>query len=310
MSRESEMILKELQKMLDEHGDDIEDEKDLDAFLQQITENPDFWRKATKGPETADDYIELAWDAPSKKKHIEYLEKALELEPENLEAGIMLAQIQIKDPTEFVIAAADLKAKGDRQMEREGHFREDMGEFWLVLETRPYMRVCFAYMQGLVACGMMEKAKAECIRMLELCENDNLGVRHNLMHLYAQFEEEEAALALHKRYGERDVTGMLLPLSVLYYKKGDLDKAKVYLDRLAKRNKDTKKFIRAAEKEGLDVVLERVLEAEEPYGYRPNTEEELAEHISGNQSLYVTMGAYFQWANKQLKTTRKKSERT
>lgn len=37
-------------------------------------------------PQTADDYLELAEDATSKKKKLEYLSKALELEPENLDA--------------------------------------------------------------------------------------------------------------------------------------------------------------------------------------------------------------------------------
>lgn len=41
-------------------------------------------------PETADDYLDLAEQATSKKKHMEYLRKALELEPDNLDARLQM----------------------------------------------------------------------------------------------------------------------------------------------------------------------------------------------------------------------------
>lgn len=46
---------------------------------------------------------------------------------------------------------------------------------------------------------MMHRAIDEGQRLLDLCENDNLGVRYQLMHLYAYMEDEMHALALHKR---------------------------------------------------------------------------------------------------------------
>ena len=65
--------------------------------------------------------------------------------------------------------------------------------------------------------------------MLKLCEGDNLGVRYQLMHLYAYIEDEMHALALHKKYGDDEETQMLLPLAILYYKQNQFDKVVVKL---------------------------------------------------------------------------------
>ena len=75
-----------------------------------------------------------------------------------------------------------------QQLKPEGYFKEDVGAFWEILETRPYMRVCYTYFDALISCGMMHRAIDEGQRLLELCENDNLGVRYQLMHLYATWK--------------------------------------------------------------------------------------------------------------------------
>jgi len=108
-------------------------------------------------------------------------------------------------------------------MEKSGAFKEYAGEFWTAFETRPYMRVRYTYFDVLISCGMMRRAIDEGQRLLELCENDNLGVRYQLMHLYAYMEDEMHALALHKQFDSYEETQMLLPLAVLYYKLNQFD---------------------------------------------------------------------------------------
>lgn len=96
------------------------------------------------------------------------------------------------------------------------------------------------YINMLTSNGMMGKAIEECEDVLRLNENDNMGVRYILMHLYAFMEDEKKALALYKKYGEYDESQILLPLSILYFKLGNTRRATSYLERLAKANKDTK----------------------------------------------------------------------
>ena len=91
----------------------------------------------------------------------------------------------------------------------------------------------------------IREAMKQYEEMLRLCENDNLGARYRLIHLYVYFEDEQAALALYNQYEQEDSTQFLLPLSMLYYKKMNLKESLKYLKLLKKANKDTQEFFQA-----------------------------------------------------------------
>ena len=160
------------------------------------------------------------------------------------------------------------------------------------------MRVCYTYFQTLIECGMMRCAINEGERLLKLSEGDSLGVRYQLMHLYAYTEDEMHALALHKKYGGYEETQMLPPLAILYYKQNQFDKAKDYLNRLAKVNRDTKKFMRLeAKHDGYSLRMERGM-----HGYRPGTIEELVDaYLNSTYPLNATPH-FSQWAYQYLRT--------
>ncbi len=301
MSRESEKVLKELQKFLDAHAEDTKNEADADALTERFFAeyNQKCIGQKDHAPETADDYLDLAEQATSKKKCVEYLHKALALEPDNLDARLQLITRTLEEALdEQRLALQELLDAADKQMEKTGAFKEYAGEFWTAPETRPYMRVRYTYFDVLISCGMMRRAIDEGQRLLELCENDNLGVRYQLMHLYVFMEDELHALALHKQFDSYEETQMLLPLAVLYYKLNQFDKAEDYIKRLAKANKDTKKFLRAAAHDELDDYIDEL----NPYGYQPFTIEELLDELMKSSYLFESVPYFFAWASKVLVT--------
>lgn len=300
MSRETEKILKQLMQYMEDHQDELDDGADENVLAQQFMKEYNASRQPKNVlslPQTADDYLELAENTSAKKKKQEYLSKALELEPDNLDVSRMIAELNSKKPEDLLDALSTLLEKGNSLMERDGYFQDCMGDFWGVLETRPYMRLRHSYLELLIQCGMMGKAVAEAEEMLRLCSNDNLGIRYELMHLYAYLENEEGALALHKRYDGYDESQMLLPLAVLYYKKADFERSLQYLRRLAKANKDTKKFMRMMTDDGLDEYLDKM----NPYGYQPFSIEELIYEHFENHYLFDGAGFFFDWAYRSLK---------
>ena len=308
MSRETEKVLKELQKFLDAHAEDAADEADVDALTERFfaAYNRKCNDQKDSAPETADDYLDLAEQAASKKKCVEYLHKALELEPDNLDAKLQLiTRTTEQQLDEQRLALQELLDAADKQMEQTGAFKEYAGEFWTAPETRPYMRVRYTYFDVLISCGMMRQAISEGQRLLELCESDDLGVRYQLMHLYVFMEDEMHALALHKQFDSYEETQMLLPLAVLYYKLNQFDKAEDYIKRLSKANKDTKKFLRAAAHDELDDYIDEL----NPYGYQPFTIEELLDELMKSSYLFESVPYFFAWASKVLvtKSTSKKS---
>lgn len=306
MSRETEKAMKELTKYLNKHQGELTDDADINKLVNQFMEtyNSSLQQgRAAVFPQTADDYLELAEEATTKKKKAEYLSKALELEPDNLDAACEIAEMNAKYPEDLLNALLPIIEKGTSLMEQNGFFRDYMGEFWGVIETRPYMRLRYLYLDTLTQCGMIHEAIKEAEELLRLCENDNLGVRYHLMHLFAHFEDEESALALHKQYDDYEECQMLLPLAILYYKKMDFDTSLQYLRRLAKINKDTKKFLRMMASGNVGECLAEM----NPAYYQPFTIEELVQEYFTNRYLFDSVGYFFDWANRKLKKTPNKS---
>lgn len=254
--------------------------------------------------ETAEDYLEMAEEAGSKRKKLELIEKALELDPENIEAHVFKAELTGKSKRELLETVDRLLKREEERLKREGLFGKDsIGEFWLLYETRPYMRLLQLQMTTLLECGMMTQAARTGERMLELCENDNLGVRHGLMHIYALLERETEAKRLRKRYREENSALLLLPLSVLYYKRGDEEKARAVLKEVGQYNKDLKKFVASACKNDVDKYWDDM----SPYGYRPFCIDELVYEHDAYQFLFSTTPEYFLWAKEVLRGDRQKA---
>lgn len=308
INAKDEKIFVELFEFLAEHEDEIsspEDERKLiDRFLAEhpIVEHMKANEERLANPQTSDDYYTLAENATTKKKKIEYLNKSLELDPDNLYSGMMLALLTMKDPVDYLEHLSALLAKGEILMEKGNYFQEHTGDFWTVQETRPFMRLLHGYMLMLISCNMINAAIEKAKELLKLCENDNLGVRYTLIHLYAKIEDEYAALMLHRRYGGMEEAQMLLPLAVLYFKKYELNRSLEYLQRLCKINKNTKKFIKAVKNSDLDSYRSEEMNF---FVYQSGTIQELITEYDENGFLFDDVPFFFEWADRALRKKRK-----
>lgn len=104
------------------------------------------------------------------------------------------------------------------RLEDERYFEKDnIGFFYEIFETRPYIRGLYAKADYLLLDGKMKQARDVCKEILRLNNNDNTGARYLLMAIYAYLEEEKEMLKLYKKYPE-EALGILFPLFILYYK--------------------------------------------------------------------------------------------
>lgn len=301
MSRETEKVFKQMQKYIEQNGSEDMDEDEMSAMIDDFMQK--YNDSLTVGiteetARTSEDFLELAENADNEGSALKYAKKALKLDPDNLDAERMVALISAEDQIDLLDKLEHALEHGEKVMKEIGCADEDsIGSYWGITETRPYMRLKMEYMNTLKDSGMIRKAMAECEDMIRLNENDNMGVRFTLMHLYAFMEEEQKALELHKKYDSYEETQMLFPLSILYFKLADMEKAFEYLKRLLAANKDTKKFLRAVVKGS----LERYADELSDFGYRPFTIEELLTELMENRELFDTVPGYFYWANEMLK---------
>ncbi len=83
-----------------------------------------------------------------------------------------------------------LVAPGERTLGKET-FEEDIGDFWAILETRPYMRARLGLAQCLYAVGRKEEGAAHYREMLRLNPNDNQDVRDLLAVCLLEIGQDE-----------------------------------------------------------------------------------------------------------------------
>lgn len=85
------------------------------------------------------DYLDLAEQASRKKDKREYLAKAAELEPDNVEVKLAQAELDSKGPLDMLEILPGMIAAEEKRLKDQEIYQRSKGDFWLDFETRPYM---------------------------------------------------------------------------------------------------------------------------------------------------------------------------
>ena len=185
--------------------------------------------------EQSDDLLFEAYDEPVKSKAIKLAKQALEINPDNIDAENFITKFETNTIKKLDRYKETLD-KEQAKLEKEDIFnKENIGIFWGLIETRPYMRTKHSYMLTLMELGRYTEAIKQGEELLELCQNDNQGIRYLIMGLYTVLEKFEECEKIYNSYSD-DSTFMLFPLSIMYYKKGDYKKAKKILKEIQENN--------------------------------------------------------------------------
>jgi tetratricopeptide (TPR) repeat protein len=159
-------------------GHDFASLDEANAFLQQqlATGQPLVAPPATP-LEEAQELVYQALETTGPRR-LRFAREALARSPDCADAYVLLAEAS-GDPQE----ARALYEQGVRAGERAlgpAPFREDVGHFWGILETRPYMRARHGLAAVLWHLGEREAAIGHVQDLLRLNPGDNQGVRYTL----------------------------------------------------------------------------------------------------------------------------------
>ena len=143
-----------------------------------------------------------ALDSDSIKESLRLAEQALALDPDCVDARMLRAERTITDPEALIAACKNAVAAGDRSL-GEKFFEDNVGEFWGILETRPYMRAR-AKLANLLRHrpGRLAEAISHYEAMLDLNASDNMGLRYALLGCYLEQGRADATAALMDRFDE------------------------------------------------------------------------------------------------------------
>lgn len=174
MNTEKDLIrlMEEIQKR------GLKSDQEIQDFFKEIQGDFNNLPKSKRTKKShAEDLVYEAYELPpSKGKKL--IKKALELDPNNVEAYNYLAGLE-KDLNKAIQLYEKAVKVGEKTLGKK-FFKEEKGHFWGMVQTRPYMRAKISLAGCLYANKEDDKAIAIYEEMLELNPNDNQGVRYLL----------------------------------------------------------------------------------------------------------------------------------
>lgn len=185
--------------------------------------------KADEAHYTAQDLVYQAWETQGAQR-IRLARKALEVWPDCADAYVILAEAAATHEEKRKLYAAGVAA-GERAVGRRA-FKEDVGHFWWVFETRPYMRARAGLASVLWSTGETEEALAHLRDLLRLNPGDNQGVRYVLLGCLLELGRDDEAWELlhHPDYAADSLASWLYARALLTFKRqGDGPEAKTAL---------------------------------------------------------------------------------
>ena len=143
-----------------------------------------------------------AWQAPTIDRAVALARKALATSPGCADALLLLAKHE-PDPAVARRLVEEAVAAGARVLGPRA-FEDDVGHFWGLVETRPYMRALATLADLLWAQGERVEAMAHWEDVLRLNPGDNQGVRHVVVGHLLELGRDGDAQALLDRYDEEN----------------------------------------------------------------------------------------------------------
>lgn len=175
---------------------------DLKAFVTSFAGPSPYDGLSDAEQDARRDAQEFAFDAmeaSSKAAALKLVKKALKLDPDCVDALVLLNDLSARTDGDLLDGLEKAVAAGERWLSPK-FIEKNKGDFWGLIETRPYMRALNRWAEELSAAQMRPKAIEVYERILELNPEDNQGVRYPLLGLYLTEANLAAAEKLLKQY--------------------------------------------------------------------------------------------------------------
>ena len=248
-----------------------------------------------RGKQSAVDEAQLimydAWEAPTGQRAVALAKKALTISADCADAYNLLAE----ETAESFEEAIDLYRKGVEAGERalgKKAFKEDVGHFWGLLETRPYMRARAGLAQCLWEVGQLEEAVEHYWDLLRLNPMDNQGIRDLLMPYLIELGRDEEAEKLFKQFEEDGMAVWMYSRALLDFRKsGDSPAADKSLKAALDENRHVPSYLLGRKK------MPRALPGH--YGFGDGNEAVLYAH--GNKAAWKATPGAVEWLAAKVK---------
>jgi len=256
-------------------------------------------KPARKRPEPspldrAQDLADQAMDENDPKRRVALARKALELSPDCSDAFMILAE-HARGRKEAIALYEQAVASAARTLGPD-IFDEAEGEFWLILETRPYMRARTILAETLWTAGSRAEAADHLRDMLRLNPGDNQGLRYILSGWLLNLDRLEELDDLLGRYDEDSTTWAYTKALVSYRRGGDTPAARKLLQAAKKANKLVPDYL----------LGRKQLPAEQPAFYSPGSDDDAVLYVAAQLGAWKSSAGALAWVRSRFKDPKKR----
>jgi hypothetical protein len=147
------------------------------------------------------------------RRRIQLARQALQEDPTHVEANILLAE-STNDIEQRILRYEAAIAVAEEHCAE--FFKDAIGHFWAIPQTRPLIRAKHGLAWSLATDGQTNAAIAQMLDILRLNENDNMAVRGEVVPMLLTQDREEEANAIMDRYEEESASWLYLKAQVSY----------------------------------------------------------------------------------------------
>lgn len=273
-----EKMMREFVKII-EGGDETVAKEDLNALMTSLSGPSAYDRLSDKEADAKDEAQQIAFDAMEAENEMQarkLAKRALKLDPNCVDALLVMNDLAARTSREMIEGLQKAVAAGERTLGAE-FIKNHKGRFWLLLETRPYMRALECLGRALLNQGIRCDAIGIYEKMLELNPNDNQGVRDPLLGLYLETGDLDGASRLIKKYKSDASANFAWGRVLERFLAGDCSGATKALSKARKANRHVELYLTA----------QKPLPTEPPEMYSSGSEEEAALCLSYLSGAWV-----------------------
>jgi len=198
-----ERLMREARRSLDDRDFSSEDEF-RDTLREFIDEGLQERRTASLSEdplEMAQELAYLAYESTTADEALERTEQALELDPECVDALTVHGFLTSETAAELIGALEHALTCGETRLGEE-FFAEFMGDFWPMVEARPYLRTIKQLGQVLWSVGRRFDAVENYRNLLDLDPSDHMGSSTLLLGRYLSMGEVQYSWDLLEEYDD------------------------------------------------------------------------------------------------------------
>jgi hypothetical protein len=190
----------------------------------------------------AQDVLDTAFEEPNEDRKIALAKEALAISPDCADAYVLLAEHTRSRKKALELFEKGVMA-GERVLGPEA-FQRDVGHFWGILESRPYMRAREGLALALWTAGRRDEAIAHLQDMLRLNPHDNQGLRYTLASFYLFLDRDEDLAGLLEQYADDGTANWTYTRALLAFRQnGDTPATRDLLRTARKANKHVPKYL-------------------------------------------------------------------